>query len=84
MNCKIGDLAMIVRADNDQGCVGRIVRVLALRIAMGEMAWQVEPPVFWRDRTGSEFEVMWDDRDLRPLRSSDGAEARDRGVPQVA
>lgn len=68
LKCKVGDLAMIVRADNDPGCVGRVVRVVALRIAMGGPAWQVDPPVFWRDDvTGLDFEVMWDDRDLRPL-----------------
>lgn len=39
---------------------------------MGDLAWQVEPPHYWRDDTGQEFEVMWDDRDLRPLRDGEG------------
>lgn len=72
MKCRVGDVAQIVRADNDPGCVGRIVRVVALRIAMGELAWQVDPPVYWHDKSGAALEVMWDDRDLRPLRDNDG------------
>jgi len=84
MQCKVGDLAMIARADNDPGCVGRIVRVVALRVAMGDLAWQVEPPVYWRDDTGRNFEVMWDDRDLRPLRGDVRHETQDIGEPQAA
>ena len=72
MNCKPGDFAVIVRADNDPDSLGRIVSVIALRIAMGDFAWEVDPPYFWHDETGREFEVMWDDRDLRPLRYRDG------------
>ncbi len=83
LNCKVGDLAMIVRADNDPGCVGRIVRVVALRIAMGDLAWQVDPPVYWHDDTGRAFEVMWDDRDLRPLRGGGQEDANDVGRPQA-
>ena len=73
MKCKVDDLAMIVRADNDPGCVGRVVRVVALRIAMGDLAWQVDPPVFWHSPDGGAFEVMWDDRNLRPLRPEEPA-----------
>lgn len=72
MNCKVGDRAVIVRADNDPECLGKIVTVVALRIAMGSPAWQIDPPCYWKDGTGQAFEVMWDDRDLRPLRDSDG------------
>ena len=75
---------MIVRADNDPGCVGRIVRVVALRIAMGDLAWQVDPPVHWRDDTGREFEVMWEDRDLRPLRDGTLLDTHDIGEHQAA
>lgn len=83
MRCKVGDLAVIVRADNDPECLGRVVKVVALRIAMGDLAWQVEPPHYWRDDTGQAFEVMWDDRDLRPLRDGDGQDEMLRlaGVP---
>lgn len=90
MRCKVGDMAIIVRADIDPGCVGRVVRVVALRIAMGELAWQVEPPVYWHDSHGDAFEVMWDDRDLRPIRESDGEDevlrlaGRPAGTPQAA
>jgi hypothetical protein len=90
MKCKVGDVVQIMRADNDPGCAGRVVRVVALRIAMGELAWQVDPPVYWRDKHGTAFEVMWDDRDLRPLRDSDGEDevlrlvGRPVGTPQAA
>lgn len=84
MKCRVGDLAMIVRADNDPGCVGRVVRVVALRIAMGELAWQVDPPVFWRSPDGVECEVMWDDRDLRPLRPDEEPAAQDRAEVALA
>ena len=90
MECKVGDLAVIVRADNDPECLGRIVRVVALRFAMGEPAWQVDPPHFWRGHEGQQIEVMWDDRDLRPLRDGDGEDemltraGRAVGIPQPA
>ncbi|PVY56778.1 MULTISPECIES: hypothetical protein [unclassified Simplicispira] len=74
MQCRVGDLAVIVRADTDPECLGRIVRVVALRIAMGELAWQVDPPHFWTCRDGLRLEVMWDDRDLKPLRDGDGTD----------
>ena len=68
MRCKVGDLALIVRADNDPEFLWRIVTVVALRVAMGDLAWQVSPAHYWADENGQSFEVMWDDRDLFPLR----------------
>ena len=68
MRCKPGDKAFITRCDNDPECLGKIVTVVALRVAMGELAWQVDPPHYWHDETGRAFEVMWDDRDLTPIR----------------
>lgn len=76
MRCKPGDLAVIVRADNDPECIGRIVTVLALRFAMGEPGWQVDPPHFWHNGAGQRFEVMWHDDDLRPIRDP-GEDAQD-------
>ena len=84
MKCKVGDLAMIIWADNDPGCVGRVVRVVALRIVMGDPAWQVDPPVFWKDTTGRTFEVMWDDRDLRPLRPDEESATEERAAVACA
>jgi len=88
MHCKVDDLAVIIRADNDPECLGRIVRVVALRIAMGTPAWQVDPPHFWTGPRGP-LEVMWDDRDLRPLRDGGGMDEMlllagvPGGAPQV-
>ena len=85
MRCKVGDRAVIVRADNDPECLGRIVTVLALRITNWGLAWQVDPPHFWRAETGQDIEVMWDDHDLRPLRDGDGQDEMLRlvGLPSV-
>ena len=75
MQCKVGDLALIVRADNDSECLGRIVQVVALQFAFGAPAWQVDPPTYWRDEsTGKTLEVVWDDRDLKPLLPGDGVD----------
>lgn len=68
MRCKPGERAFITRCDNDPECWGKIVTVVALRVAMGELAWLVDPPHYWHDETGRAFEVMWDDRDLTPIR----------------
>jgi hypothetical protein len=50
----------------------------------------VDPPVYWHDKSGAALEVMWDDRDLRPLRDNDGEDevlrlvGRPVGTPQAA
>ena len=68
MRCKPGDLAVIVRSDNDPEALGAIVTVKHIRIAMGSLAWEVEPKFYWHNEAGLAFEVMWDDRDLQPIR----------------
>lgn len=83
MRCKKGDIAVIVRADTDPECLGRIVCVVALRVAMGNIAWQVDPPHFWTCENGMRLEVMWDDRDLLPIRDQPGEDEmlRIAGLP---
>lgn len=70
MKCKTGDLAVIIRADYDPDALGRIVTVKNLRIAMGDLAWQVDPPHFWTSLKGVMIEVMLHDGDLQPIRGS--------------
>jgi len=41
-----------MRCDNILECLGRIVKVVALRTALGGLAWQVDPRHYWHDETG--------------------------------
>ena len=79
MRCKPGDLAVIIRADNDPEALGAVVTVKRICIAMGELAWEVEPKFYWHDETGLAYEVAWDDRDLQPIRGQKVG----RAIPEV-
>jgi hypothetical protein len=84
LSCRVGDLAIIVRADNDPQALGAIVKVLALRIAQESLGWEVDPKFFWYDDVGQPHEVMWDDRDLRPIRPDADPVAVERAEPVKA
>lgn len=69
MNCKPGDLAVIVRAKANPEYLGRIVRVIELYDAD---SWQTEPlPV---DPDGFVWSSIMD-RALRPIRPDAGDDA---------
>lgn len=81
MNCKPGDLAVIVRAISEWQHVGKIVRVLRLVELEGENCWRTEPELRTAD---GRYWIGWRDRNLRPIRDSDGEDEmlRIAGKPQ--
>ena len=64
LNCRPGDLAVIVRADFAPHAVGRIVRCVGRFDIGGKPTWEVSP----------RFEHYWlcRDKNLRPIRDQPG------------
>ena len=63
LNCKQGDLAVIVKAIDNQ-FIGRILRCTKFNDCLGEPAWEFEPEIghYWLCR----------DSNLRPIRDQPG------------
>lgn len=80
MNCKPGDLAVIVRAFTAWEHVGKIVRVVRLTRIDGDECWKTDPELFTLDGRW----IAWTDAHLRPIRDSDGEDEmlRIAGKPQ--
>lgn len=80
MNCKPGDLAVIVRwyghADYSD-CVGRIVRVMRASEGRWGIGWLLEAPVVIKAGT---FDHVADDC-LRPIRDNDATDETLIGNP---
>jgi hypothetical protein len=72
MNCKQGDLAIVVAAPNDPHYLGKIVRCVNLRFFEDCVCWETDPPMVWTDSHGVTRPLPWDDRDLRPIRDLPG------------
>ena len=86
MNCKPGDLAVIVRADNkvDRPHIGKIVECIYwLPDEFGGM-WRTEPRLKVLRGPCKGREIGWHDGDLRPIRDNDGEDEMLRivGKPQ--
>lgn len=89
MNCKPGDMAVIVGGrDFQDDCkhhIGKVVRVerMVSGIVFGELmiGWKAEP-ILTETTTGGE--VYWVDHHLRPIRDNDGEDEmlRIAGKPQ--
>ena len=75
MNCRPGDLAIIVRVEcaSEQWFIGRIVRCVAAFQRLGGTCWTIETPLYGPD--GTKYTAAFD-RSLKPLRDP-GDDARD-------
>lgn len=64
MNCKPGDIAIVVRCSKAPQNIGRIVRCLSLRPGPWPPSWRIDPPL----DVSSEFDP-WSivDSALRPI-----------------
>lgn len=68
MNCKQGDLAMIVRGTAFAKYWGQVVECVSLRMVLGEVpAWAID-----RSLDGGKYWIILPDSCLKPLRESDG------------
>ena len=79
MNCKQGDLAVIVRGSAFQKYIGHVVQCVTLRCT--------DPAMWAIDRSLDGDQIAWimvPDSCLRPLRDSDGEDEmlRIKGKPQ--
>jgi hypothetical protein len=81
MNCKPGNLAVIVRASMEPELLGRIVTVTTISPWFVIPHWRTDPPL--RMRGGDGYWVV-PDYCLRPLRDNDGEDEilRIAGKPQ--
>lgn len=87
LNCKPGDLAIVVNSKSSPDCIGLITRVVSyLPDVTGDPAWIVDPPLHdgrlfnGLERPGN----WWMDAALRPIRDQDGEDEilRIAGKPQ--
>jgi hypothetical protein len=83
LNCRPGDLAILVRAHPvASACIGRVVRLVGVTLISGSPAWSYEG-MPWRggspmDRwTWYEIPDAW----LRPIRDNDGEDESFRWAP---
>jgi len=70
MNCKPNDLAVIVISFFDKQHIGKIVTIKHIDFACGLSGWKTEPSLY----TKKGQEIIWDDRDLRPIRPGETPE----------
>lgn len=68
MNCKPGDLAVIVNATSQKRHIGKIVRVLERHEYAGQWGWKTTPELLMHDGRW----IAWLDENLRPIRDNDG------------
>lgn len=83
MNCKQGDLAVVVRSYNGQhGAIVECVQLFEHPLFPGEPCWEVRPPLL--------LGAWCHDDQLRPLRDNDGEDeilrlvGKPVGEPQAA
>lgn len=76
MNCKQGDLAVVVTAKFFPEEIGKIVTCVQFKPSLGEPAWIVDPPLGKDEsRNGHFFKADWVfDSCLRPIRDNDGTD----------
>lgn len=70
LNCKLGDMAIVVSAPHDPEHVGKIVKCAAFlpnKFGLGPH-WSTEPALI-RRISGNDLD--WSDRRLRPIRDND-------------
>jgi hypothetical protein len=72
MNCKPGDLAVVVSAPFDPHYLGRIVTCVSFFFVEGMPTWRTDPPMYWTCDSGVVRELPWCDKDLRPIRDQPG------------
>lgn len=85
LNCKPGDLAMVVRVTNreNEWMLGHIVRCAQFEALRGRSGWILEDGL---THSGTVFEWFWVADDcLRPIRDQDGEDEmlRIAGLPNV-
>jgi hypothetical protein len=70
LNCKNGDVAQVIRADANPAHLGAVVVCEWFQYFehRGGPGWETNPVL----HTDGGAPIVWDDRDLRPLRDSDG------------
>ena len=83
LNCKPGDLAMVVRVTHKEAewILGRVVRCVRLEVLGGRAGWMLEEGVTHPETV---FEWHWIADDcLRPIRDQDGEDEmlRIAGLP---
>lgn len=80
MNCKQGDLAIVVRVSpgNSNWMIGRIVVCKALDCARGRLGWEMEEPL-WEPAPSINGWRYIDDFCLLPIRSCD-ADVQDESL----
>ena len=82
LNCKLGDLAVIVRADIDPEHIGKIVECVEFVPSHPKADvphWKTKPKLL-RKSTGSV--LAWADSSLRPIRDNDGEDETLQWVPR--
>ena len=80
MNCREGDLAVVVGGERTRRNVGRVVRVIALAgpedfdpLVPRDRCWRVDTPMRWDSLLfGSVMCPVAPDEYLRPIRDNDG------------
>jgi hypothetical protein len=73
MNCKPGDLAVVVLCRDDASLIGRIVTCLRREDFQGVPAWRIEPALTTVRKGAWLVEGSWfEDRCLRPIRDNPG------------
>lgn len=72
MNCKPGDLAVVVRCRANPAWVGHVLRVVRLHPIDGVPHWVCEPDTYVHPTDG--MLLAWMDRDLRSIRDNDGTD----------
>ena len=74
MNCKPGDLAVIVRSERAPEHIGKIVTCVRPHIFLGVECWEITPTL--KNSTGGTAYWAVPDRQLRPIRDP-GDDAQD-------
>jgi hypothetical protein len=73
MNCKPGDLAIVVRCPDEAYEIGKIVTCLRREDFLGVPAWRIDPPLRTVTKGDWMVEGSWiEDACLRPIRDNPG------------
>lgn len=85
LNCKPGDLAVIVRSLHRPNCLGKVVKCVRFDPGpKGEPAWRIDRavgPVLMVDGIGRRGD-WWYDKCLRPIRDNDGEDETLQWAPR--